>query len=244
MSPLPARLLALTTFAAVSAGAVAVADPAEPARPAPASPAAAASAADAGLEQFLDRLMLVESDGRDLLRNPRSTAVGPFQFIEATFLEVVKRNFASEIAGRSDQQVLALRTDRAFARKAAAAYTRENAGRLADAGITPSFAHLRLAYLVGPAAALRVARLPPATPVALVLGPAALKANPFLARYSTADLLAKAARDVSADPRAAAGIAVVGRKKAAATVVPTCSLTQASCRKWLALAERRFARGQ
>ena len=30
------------------------------------------------LETFLDRLMMAESDGRDELRNPRSTAVGPF----------------------------------------------------------------------------------------------------------------------------------------------------------------------
>lgn len=215
--------------------------------PDPMSSAAAPAAAgppDPELQKFLDCLMMAESGGRDTLRNPLSTAVGPFQFIEATFLEVVRRNFPAEIAGQSDQQVLALRTNRAFARKAAEAYTIENAGRLAGAGVTPSFAHLRLAYLVGPAAAVRVARMPPATPVALVLGPAAIKANPFLARYTASDLIAKAARDVSVDPAALAGVAPrPGRaaKRNERAIQPACNLTQASCRKWLVLAERRLA---
>lgn len=215
---------------------------------APAANADAPAKADPELAKFLDRLMMAESGGRDNARNPLSTATGPFQFIEATFLDVVRRNFAGEVTGHSDQQVLALRTNRAFARKAAEAYTIENAGRLAAAGVKPSFAHLRLAYLVGPAAAIRVAKMPPATPVALVLGPAAIKANPFLARYTASDLVAKAARDVSVDPGATAGVeprpGVPGAKRKERAIQPACNLTQASCRKWLALAERRLAKGQ
>ena len=162
----------------------------------------------------------------------------------------MRRNFAGEVTGHSDQQVLALRTNRTFARKAAEAYTIENAGRLAAAGVKPSFAHLRLAYLVGPAAAIRVAKMPPATPVALVLGPAAIKANPFLARYTASDLVAKAARDVSVDPGATAGVEPrpgvpgSGARKKERAIQPACNLTQASCRKWLALAERRLSKGQ
>lgn len=193
--------------------------------------------------------MHAESGGNDLARNPRSTAVGPFQFIEATFLEVVARNFSAETAGLAPPQVLALRTNRSFARKVAEAYTVENAGRLSASGVAPTFAHLRLAYLVGPAAAVRVVKVPPHTPAAMVLGPAAIRANPFLARYTTADLVARAARDVAVDPAATAGVTprpgTPGKAaKRAPVVTPACNLAQPSCRRWLALAERRAVRGQ
>ena len=85
-------------------------------------PAPAVGTPDAHFETFLDRLMRAESNGRDFAANPRSTALGPFQFIKATFIEVTRRHFA-EVASFSDEQVLALRTDRAYARRAAAIYS-------------------------------------------------------------------------------------------------------------------------
>lgn len=201
----------------------------------------------AAMSSFLDRLMRAESSGNDLARNPRSTAVGAFQFIEATFLDVVARHFSTETAGQTPAQILALRTNRAFARRAAEAYTIDNAGRLAAAGLKPTFAHLRLAYLVGPAAAVRVLRMPPQASAALVLGPAVIRANPFLAGYTTADLVARAARDVDVDPAATAGVTPrPGSAKASGgpALKPACNLMQASCRRWLALAERRVGRGR
>ena len=73
------------------------------------------------MEDFLDRLMTAESGGHLHKKNPRSTALGPFQFIESTFLFVVNRHFQSEVAGLTEQQVLARRTDMAFSRRAARA---------------------------------------------------------------------------------------------------------------------------
>jgi len=42
------------------------------------------------------------------------------------------------------QQILALRTDRSFARRGAETYTKENAALLKANGIEPTFPHLRL----------------------------------------------------------------------------------------------------
>jgi hypothetical protein len=70
------------------------------------------------LETFLDRLMMAESGGQDAARNPRSTAVGPFQFIQEAFLDVVRRHFAEETMSLSTMALLKLREDRAFARRA------------------------------------------------------------------------------------------------------------------------------
>lgn len=254
--------MAITSLALRAPLLVALAMAAQPALTAPARsepsppPAAATETGDdaAGMTAFLDRLMQAESGGNDLAANRLSTALGPFQFVEATFLEVVARHFAAETAGLTPAQILMKRTDRAFARRAAEAYTRGNAGHLAAAGLKPTYAHLRLAYLVGPSAAVRVIRMPPQTPAALVLGPAAIRANPFLARYTTADLVARAARDVGVTPTATAGITPpppepgkpgTGKSARPARVVtPACNLAQAACRRWLALAERRVTRGQ
>jgi hypothetical protein len=204
-------------------------------------------------ELFLDRLMRAESNGRENAANPRSTALGPFQFIKSTFLEIAHRHFADEVAGLTDEQVLELRTKREFARSAAAAYTKDNLAALADRGIdNPTFGHLRLAFLVGPSAAARLIQASPTTPVSSILVPGVLKANPFMAGMNAMDLLARAGKDVSADPREANDmtphprVRVVGaspRPRVRASVLATpkghCNEKLVSCRRFMALQQRR-----
>jgi hypothetical protein len=148
------------------------------------------------LESFLDRLMHAESGGRDDAANPRSTALGPFQFIKSTFLTIARSHFAEEVAGLSDEQILALRSNRPFARRAAAAYTRDNLAYLVSRGLRPGLSGLRLAFLVGPAAAAQVLEARPNAPLSTVLTATAIRANPFMLGMRAADLIAKAARDV------------------------------------------------
>ena len=146
---------------------------------------------------FLDRLMMAESGGRDDARNPRSSALGPFQFLASTFLELMARHFAADISGKTDAQILQLRTDEKVARNAALLYTRENAAFLIDRGLEASAAHLRLAFLVGPSGAQRVISAEPKTPVTQLLGAAVLQANPFLNGMTAAQLLARAADEAA-----------------------------------------------
>jgi hypothetical protein len=159
-----------------------------------ASPAAGADRS--GFDSFLDRLMRAESGGRDTAANPRSTALGPFQFIKSTFLDLARRHFGVEVQELSEDQILRLRTDRNFARRCAETYSRENLAFLAEQGLQPTFGHLRLAFLLGPFAAARVLQAAPATPVGEVVGPAVIRANPFMARMSTSNLIARTAREV------------------------------------------------
>ena len=153
-------------------------------------------ASDISFERFLDHLMRAESSGRDTAANPRSTALGAFQFIESTFLAVARKHFAREVAELSDQPLLALRTNRPFARRVAAAYCRENASYLREQGLQPTFAHLRLAYLLGAGGAARVLRAPPQTPLAGILGAAVIRANPFMRGMTAAGLVERSARDI------------------------------------------------
>jgi hypothetical protein len=159
-----------------------------------ASPAAAADRS--AFDSFLDRLMRAESGGRDTAANPRSTALGPFQFIKSTFLDLARRHFGVEVQELSEDAILRLRTDRNFARRCAETYSRENLAFLAEQGLQPTFGHLRLAFLLGPFAAARVLQAAPATPVGEVVGPAVIRANPFMARMSTSNLIARTAREV------------------------------------------------
>jgi hypothetical protein len=52
-------------------------------------------------------------------------------------------------------------------------------------------------FLLGPADAVRVMQAEQQTPVAQVLSPTVIKANPFMRSMSVSDLLAKIERDVS-----------------------------------------------
>ncbi|MEM9355345.1 MAG: hypothetical protein AAGB04_03960 [Pseudomonadota bacterium] len=193
---------------------------------------------------FLDRLMMAESDGNDFARNRRSTATGPYQFIVSTFLSVARRHFAAETGKLSRAQVLALRTDRKFARKAAEAYTKDNAAHLAAAGHKPTFTNLRLAFLLGPGGANRILSAPARTKVGILLGRAVMRANPFMAGMTASDLIARAARDIATDPRSTAGIKAgrLAKRPWRPRIRVRCNLARPSCKRWLALKRRRLSR--
>ncbi len=144
---------------------------------------------------FLDRLMMAESRGRRTAKNPASSALGPYQFIEATFLDVMKRRLPGVASGKSDAHILALRTDLEISRNVALIYTRENARALASKGIESNEGNLRLAFFVGAFGASKVLRARPDERVSALLGAAAIQANPILKDMTASELLAKARRD-------------------------------------------------
>ena len=243
----PASIAMVAANAAIAVGATAaaagtVSPPAALAETA-ATPAVTAKEADGPpmtMDAFLDRLMVAESGGRLDARNPRSTALGPFQFIESTFLGLVRRSFASETTGLTPQQILALRADMAFSRKAAEAYTKENAAVLQSYDVPASYPNLRLAFLLGPAGAARVLKAPPDAPLAGLMSPAVLVANPFMASLTARGLAQRSAREVAQPVTTTQGVAVppgtVLAKRAFAPAVPvTCNLRLPSCKRWLAL---------
>jgi hypothetical protein len=165
---------------------------------APAKDAEKASPPAFSMQEFLDRLMAAESGGRLHKKNPRSTALGPFQFIDSTFLFVVSKHFASEVAGLTEQQILGLRTNLAFSRRAAGAYANDLISALEGNGLPATATNVRLAFLVGPVAAVRLLKAPPDRPLKRVLSADAIAANPYLAGATVAKLVRKAAADVSA----------------------------------------------
>jgi len=211
----------------------------------------AASADGLTMEVFLDRLMRAESGGRMNARNPRSTALGPFQFIASTWLMIANKHFSKETEGLRVDQVLALRMDMALSRRAAQIYTHQNAAHLLAQGHKASYPNLRLAFLVGPGAAVRVLAAPADAAASTLLGGSVIAANPFMARLTAAGLISRAARDILADPGTLAGVtpdpalaAAGGSARKQPAIAVSCELSLPSCRRWLALAQRRVDRKQ
>jgi hypothetical protein len=196
----------------------------------------------AALELFLDHLMRAESSGRDDAANPRSTAVGAFQFIKSTFVTVARQFLAEDVAKLTDEEILALRSNRDFARRAASAYCKANAAYLGEQGIRANFGHLRLAFLVGAGGAAKLLKSPPLKPVTEILSDAAVRANPFMKDMTAADLIARARNDIeprrtvaSADGEAGSDVSVRGP-------APRCSRALTRCRHLAASHGRKQAR--
>jgi hypothetical protein len=185
---------------------------------------------------FLDRLMAAESGGHNDTKNPRSTALGPFQFLRSTFLDVTRRHFQAEIVGLTEEQIAALRTEPTLSRRVAAVYCKEIVRYLKDKGLAPTFAYLRLAYLLGPADAVRIIQAQAETPVVSLLSVEVIAANPFMRDMSVAELIAKSKRDLARD----SNDPYQRREKSlpVQSQVPRvpCNLWLASCRKYMALA--------
>jgi hypothetical protein len=191
---------------------------------------------------FLDRLMQAESGGRQFAKNPASSALGPFQFISSTFLDVILRHFPQVTEGKSNAEILALRVDPKVARDAALAYTRANAAFLQERGFGTHPAHLRLAFLVGPSGAVNVIAAEPETPVSDLLSKAALAANPFLNGMTAKQLIERSEREAAGLEPLPALAAPEKQASAKPQIKIRCNLGRASCRKWVQLAKRRTAR--
>lgn len=135
-----------------------------------------------------DRIIGAESGGRADATNPRSSATGSGQFINSTWLDVVKRNRPDLAAGKSDAEVLAMRRDPNLSREMTNAYASENSGRLRGAGFEATPGNTYLSHFAGPAGSVAVLKADPSTPIRSVLGEAAVRANPFMANMTAGDL--------------------------------------------------------
>lgn len=122
----------------------------------------------------VDFSLLVETARRESALNPSaragtSSATGLFQFIESTWLEMVRRHGpAHGLAAQSAalrqgadaatrRDILALRTDPELSARMAGELARENAAALqAGLGRAPSAGELYAAHVMGPSGALRL----------------------------------------------------------------------------------------
>jgi hypothetical protein len=143
------------------------------------------------------------AEGTD--RNPRSSAQGPYQFLDDTFVEQFRRAFPDAAQGRSDADVLRFRGARlADGRQVedvlGPAFTQQNARRLEQAGFQPTGNNVYLAHHFGADGALNLLRADLSAPIDRVLTARVLNANPFLRGLAVGQVLQWASNAVDYGP--------------------------------------------
>jgi methyl-accepting chemotaxis protein len=130
---------------------------------------------------FIDQMTRAESGGRDDARNLRSSASGRHQFIDETWLSVARRFGGSRIAGMSDEQILALRSDADFSRQMALSHTQfDIAPELLRSGVDPTNLALYAGWHFGGRGGAAVMQAGNDTPMSQILSAKAIAANPHL----------------------------------------------------------------
>lgn len=144
----------------------------------PAAPAPGAAPAFSLPDGYTERVVQAESSGNPTARNPRSTATGAGQFIDSTWLDLLRRNRPDLTEGKDDTAVLAMRTDPALSREMVGHYARENGGALQSAGLPVNSGTLYAAHVFGPAGATKLLQADPNGPAVDTLGAGVIRANP------------------------------------------------------------------
>lgn len=129
-------------------------------------------------ENFVDGLTNgVESNGDRNAKNPRSSALGPYQMIRSTFASAVKKYDPETYKKGNFQQ---LRTNPEYARSIAIKLQEENAAALEKKGIPVNETTSYLAWFANPQKTAQLLSSPANAPASSVFSKAELEANPFL----------------------------------------------------------------
>jgi hypothetical protein len=149
------------------------------------------------VEAAVERIVVAESRGNVNARNKRSTAVGPAQFLEQTWLELIRAH-RSDLARLGEKETLELRRDARLAREMAARFLERNAVALRRQCLPVTLSAAYLAHFAGGAGAAAILTAPDGADAATTMAKAdatgrtnrekIVKANPFLEKFTVADL--------------------------------------------------------
>jgi len=150
------------------------------------------------IDAVVERIIGVESNGDPNARNKRSSATGLGQFLDETWLDMIRAHRPDLAKGRSQAEILELRRDAKIAREITARFTERNAEMLRKRGLPVTPGTLYLAHFAGGAGAVAILSAMENADAALVMATAdatgrtkrekIIKANPFLERFTVADL--------------------------------------------------------
>lgn len=138
--------------------------------------------------------------GNPAATNPNSTAAGNGQFINSTWLDTFKQTQPDLAKTMTDKQILALRGVPGISDAMTQAYAQQNAESLSKAGMPVTTATLALAHRFGPGGAEKILTAAPDTPLAKILPPKVINANPDMAGQTAGGYAQRIARQVGNDP--------------------------------------------
>jgi hypothetical protein len=153
---------------------------------------------EAWMQTVVGRIITVESNGDQKAKNNRSSAMGAGQFLDQTWLELIRAYRPDLMTGRSQGAILELRQDGRIAREITGVFMEKNAAILQKRGLPVTPATLYLAHFAGPAGAVAILSALENADAASVMASAdatgrttretIVKANPFLQNFTVADL--------------------------------------------------------
>jgi len=152
----------------------------------------------AAINVVVERIISVESNGDTNAKNTRSSATGPGQFLNETWLDLIRMHRPDLTKGRSESQTLELRREAKLAREITTRFVEQNAAMLRQRGLPVTAGTVYLAHFAGGAGAVAILSAPENADAALVMASAdatgrikreqIIKANPFLEHFTVADL--------------------------------------------------------
>jgi hypothetical protein len=150
------------------------------------------------IDAVVNRIIGVESDGDPNAKNRRSSATGLGQFLDETWLDMIRAYRPDLAKGRTQAEILELRRNPDIAREITARFTEKNAGMLRRRGLPITPGTLYLAHFAGGAGAVAILLAAEDADAALIMANSdasgrsrrekIVKANPFLERFTVADL--------------------------------------------------------
>jgi hypothetical protein len=163
---------------------------------------------EASMDAMVERIISIESGGDPNARNKRSSGTGLGQFLDETWLDLIRTHRPDLARGGSQDKILELRRDAKVAREIIMRFTERNAAMLRKRGLPVTPGTLYLAHFSGGAGAVAILSAHADADAALVMATAdatgrtkrerIAKANPFLDRFTVADLRSWADRKMSA----------------------------------------------
>jgi hypothetical protein len=150
------------------------------------------------IHAVVEQIIRVESSGDPNAKNKRSSATGLGQFLDETWLDMIRAYRPDLAKGRSQAEILELRRDAEVAREITGRFTQRNAEMMMKRGLPVTPGTLYLAHFAGGAGAVAILSAMENADAALVMATAdatgrtkrekIIKANPFLERFTIADL--------------------------------------------------------
>jgi hypothetical protein len=150
------------------------------------------------IAKMVDQIIRVESNGDANAKNKRSSALGLGQFLDETWLDLIRTHRPDLAMGRSEGEALDLRRDAKVAHEITARFTQQNAKMLRKRGLPVTPGTLYLAHFAGGAGAVAILSAQQDADAASIMASAdatgrttrekVVKANPFLEHFTIADL--------------------------------------------------------
>ena len=150
------------------------------------------------IDAVVERIIGIESDGNPNAGNKRSSALGLGQFLDQTWLDLIRTHRPDLARGRSKEETLELRRDAKLAREVTKRFTEQNAETLRKRSLPVTPGTLYLAHFAGGAGAVAILTALDDADAASVMASAdatgstkrekIVKANSFLERFTVVDL--------------------------------------------------------